>query len=89
MWLPLLTDPWSLLTGGLQYVVRFAPLLPPAIADKPTLHLASCFQFVIPYFCTVKQKNTSLNWWLFLFLSNPGVIKLDASRSPISLTFVC
>lgn len=37
-WLPLLTEPCSLLSGGLQYVVRFAPLLPPAIADTPTAH---------------------------------------------------
>lgn len=37
-WLPLLTEPGSLLSGGLQYVVRFAPLLPPAIADTPTTH---------------------------------------------------
>lgn len=32
-WLPLLTEPGSPLSGGLQYVVRFAPLLPPAMAD--------------------------------------------------------
>lgn len=38
VWLPLLTEPGSLLSGGLQYVVRFAPLLPPAIADTPTAH---------------------------------------------------
>lgn len=33
-WLPLVTEPCSLLSGGLQYDVRFAPLLPPAIADN-------------------------------------------------------
>lgn len=38
VWLPLPTEPGSLLRGGLQYVVRFVPLLPPAIADTPTLH---------------------------------------------------
>lgn len=37
-WLPLLTEPGSPLRGGLQYVVRFAPLLPPAMADTPTAH---------------------------------------------------
>lgn len=35
-WLPLLTEPASPLSGGLQYVVRFAPLRPPAIADRLT-----------------------------------------------------
>lgn len=33
-WLPLATEPCSLLSGGLQYDVRFAPLLPPAMADN-------------------------------------------------------
>lgn len=36
-WLPLPTEPGSLPSGGLQYVVRFAPLLPPAMADTPTV----------------------------------------------------
>lgn len=51
-WLPLLTEPGSLLSGGLQYVVRFAPLLPPAIADTPTAHFSKLrvkFYDVSPY----------------------------------------
>lgn len=32
-WLPLPTEPVSLLSGERQYVVLFAPLLPPAIPD--------------------------------------------------------
>lgn len=40
-WFPLPIEPGSLLSGGLQYVVRFAPLLPPAIADTPTEHFES------------------------------------------------
>lgn len=47
-WLPLLTEPGSLLSGGLQYVVRFAPLLPPAITDTPTTHL-SLLQYVLSF----------------------------------------
>lgn len=35
-WFPLPTEPGSLLSGGLQYVVRFAPRLPPAMADTCT-----------------------------------------------------
>lgn len=38
-WFPLLMEPGSLLRGVLQYVVRFVPLLPPAIADsRPAVH---------------------------------------------------
>lgn len=43
VWFPFPTEPESLLNGGLQYVVRFAPLLPPAIVDTPTAHLFQLF----------------------------------------------
>lgn len=38
-WFPLVIEPCSLFSaGGLQYAVLFPPLLPPAIADTPTVH---------------------------------------------------
>lgn len=47
VWFPLPTEPESLLNGGLQYVVRFAPLLPPAIVDTPTAHLFQLFWWYV------------------------------------------
>lgn len=47
-WLPLPTEPVSLLSGERQYVVLFAPLLPPAIPDLLTPCL-SAFELIVGY----------------------------------------